>query len=530
MSDPESSSDAFFPDPVPDEDPGRTRVSARSVVIWGARATGGLVGVGVAAAVAIAAVFVTPPSWSITPPVVEVQPEPAQQTLVCPGPLLRLADDSGQNASSATPISTRPYAAFSADSGSLERSAIEQSDAGTGGTSLAPQLGIVTPVDGASPIVAGVQSDRAAAATGGNVVGYVAASCESPTLRSWIIGGSTQLGRTSILTLVNPTSVEATVDLELYAETGSVDAVGLEGIVVPAGSQRVIPVNGLALEQRAPVIGIVSSGGNVAAYVQESIIRTLVPGGVDLTGQQTPSTTLVIPGIAVLGEDALAPVNATSIDEDDTMPTLRLFAPDASTVEATVALIPAGSTLADALAAPEVDEGSVPTDAHEPAPATPEPKSFDVRLTAGTVSELPLSGVAKGEYTVVVSASAPIVGAVRASTTGKAGTDFAWYSPAAELGDRALVTTPDASTVVLAISNATQAERAVVLTGPDGDLPLTIPAGGSISTPLQSKAEYSLSGMSGLRAAVRSGEADSLVAQFPLLPPAALAEPVLVHP
>jgi len=518
MTDPVAG-DGISPEPM-DEEP-KARVSARSVAIWGARATGGAVAVGVA-------VFVTVPSWAVTPPLVVVEPEPAAQILVCPGALLRLADDAGENASAATPIGGRPFVDFVVDAGDVSRAAIAQSDAGTGDSPLAPQVALVSPNGGGTPIAAGVQSVTIPAG-GGEIIGLAATSCATPALRSWVIGGSTQLGRTSILTLVNPSSVEAVVDLSLYGELGAIDAVGLKGIVVPADSQRVVPISGFALEERAPVIGVTSTGGTVAAFVQESIIRTLTPGGVDVSGQQDPSTTLVIPGVAVAGEPALAGINATETDQDDTMPTLRIFAPGGVPTTAHVALIPAGSTLADALGNPRVEEGPVPTDAHaEEAPTVPIAESFDVEITAGGVVELPIEQVAPGEYTIVVSADQPLVGAVRASVSTKAGTDFAWYAPAGALGDRAIVAAPDADTAVLAIANPGPEDRSVTMTGADGDVVVEVPAGATALEPLEPGEQVLLEGMAGLHAAIRAG-GDGIVAQLVVEPPAALAKPVKVN-
>ncbi len=204
---------SFFPEEAEDEQ--RPRATARSIIVWGARTTGGLIGVGITVVVVIASIFVALPTWSVTPPVVEVSPEPASQMFVCPGPVLRLADDSGQNASEATPIGARPTTRFTSASGTVDVRSLDQSDAGTGGTARAPQVAFVDPVDGQTPVVSGIQSDRIPAQEG-NIVGLVTASCEQPALRSWILGGSTQLGRTSILTIDNPTNVEATVDLDLY--------------------------------------------------------------------------------------------------------------------------------------------------------------------------------------------------------------------------------------------------------------------------------------------------------------------------
>ncbi|MBO9579012.1 MAG: hypothetical protein J7480_09640, partial [Microbacteriaceae bacterium] len=214
---------------------------------------------------------------------------------------------------------------------------------------------------------------------------------------------------------------------------------------------------------------------------------------------------------------------------DDTMPTLRLLTTGAGPTRATVAIIPDGATLGEALANPRAEAADTATDAHAEAPPTePTATSFSVSLSQGAVAELPIEGIAPGEYTVVVTADEPLVGALRGSVTGPGGTDFAWFSPAGSLGDRAVVATPDADSVVLAIANPGDADRTVTLTGPDGDAELVVPGGGSVLVEVEGRSDYSLAGMNGLRAALRA-DGDGLVAQTPLQPPAPLATPVRVH-
>jgi len=543
----------------------RRRVTGRDVAVWGARTTGGLVGVGIAAVVAIAAVLIVPPSWSRGAPSVVVTPDPAQQLLVCPGSLLRLADESGANAGVASAVDV-PSVAFAAASGSPEQSALANSDAGTGGTAKAPQIARIDPSGGQSIAISGTQTSLLSKASG-SLLGLATASCEQPSLRSWIVAGSTVLGRTSVLVLVNPTNVPATVDLTLHGAAGPIDAVGLRGIVVPAASQRVVPINGFSLDQATPVIGITSSGGNVAAFLQQSIIRTLTPGGVDVSGAQSPSRQLVIPGLRVLGDDALKPLIVSAADERDIVPTLRLFAPGAAgPTTATVALIPDGKTLADALANPDDPAGEVAGDAGVSTPTTPTARSFTVALSQGAVAEVPITSVAAGSYSVVVTADVPLVGAVRQSSTGTAGTDFAWFAPADALGEQAVVVAPGSAVSgaavtptstptptagattspttsattpttapaagglgsTLTIVNPGTTAASITLASSAGSVARTVPAGGAVTLALADGTRYALSGTAGLRAAVTSGTAGFL-AQSPLLPPAGSAQPVTVR-
>lgn len=520
------------------DDASRRRVSAKDVAVWGGRTAAGLVGLGVSAVVVAGSVLWTPPTWSVTPAELVVEPEPASQYIVCPGPVLRLADDTGQNASTATPVGD-PVVAWKAISGDLDVTWLAQTDAGTGGTRQAPRIGLVEPVDGEAPNVSGAQSTRVDAVEG-NILGLTSTACRQPSLRSWVIGGSTQLGRTSLLTLVNPSNVEATVTLELVGTTGQVDAPGLEGIVVPAGGQRIVPINGLAMGQEAPMIGVTSSGGTVAAFVQESIIRTLTPGGVDVTAAQTPSSELVIPAVRVADPTALEAIGVSEIDLADTLATLRLYAPNATEpVTATVAIVPLGSTVAEALAAgPIVDEDASATDSHASGPTTPQASSLTTTLTPGVVTELPIVGLAAGDYTFVVTADADLVGGVRASTIQQAAVadgddpavDFAWFQPADSLGTVAGVATAGIPSPRLYLANTGADEVTGTLTADDGTTTeFTVAAGGAARLEVAADETYTLTGDAGLHASLVGGGDGELTA-LTIQAPAALARPVTVRP
>ena len=172
-------------------------------------------------------------------------------------------------------------------------------------------------------------------------------------------------------------------------------------------------------------------------------------------------------------------------------------------------------------------------------------------MTPGVTAELPVSGLGVGDYTVVVIASKPVVGGVRASTIADSalpdaalagGVDFAWFQPAAALGDDAVVSIPDlasdepsaaAEATALAstlwIANPTDSAATVTVT-PDGGSAQTLDLapGTAAHVDLAAGKAVRLAGVGGLSASVVTG-GPGLLAQSPLEPPPPSASPVNVH-
>ena len=293
---------AFSDDEV-DQQPKRRRPTVRGALLAGARTTSGLIGVAASVVVVVAAATIPLPTWSVTPASLVVTPESASGTRVCTGAPLRLADDTGAGAGTASALGV-PTTTVAGD-GPITVTAVAQSDAGTGGTDAAPVVLTIAPgVDGERRLDAGAQSSRIAA---GDVQGLATQTCAVPTGRQWLVAGATTLGRTSLLTIVNPTTVPAVVDLEIFTERGPVSAVGMAGIDVPAGAQRVLPLTGFVLDAESIAVRVSSSGGNVVASLQSSTIRTLEPGGLDIAvAAGDPGVSRVIPGVVVDSGPALA--------------------------------------------------------------------------------------------------------------------------------------------------------------------------------------------------------------------------------
>jgi hypothetical protein len=500
--------------------PGR----ARRAAIVGLRVITGIVGV-VVALVVIGAVGLLPlPSHRITVPTVTVTPVPSDQVRLCAGGLLRLGDDSGQNANTASSLGA-PTLRSGAIGASLSSSPLALSDADTGGGASAPDQLTIPAASGAT--LSGAQSQVPSTP---DFTGFAAASCAEPSGSIWLVGGSTALGRTTLLTVSNPSSVDATLALTILGKDGPVSAPGMSGIVVKSGAQRVIPLAGFAPDLATPVVHVQASGGQVVAFLQESIVRGLDTGGVDLLGAGVaPATHLVIPGVRVL--DAIGVSKALALsDWDDVIPAVRVAVPGAKNAKVQVSLVPQDASV--------------------------HGLAFEMDVNSGQVSELGLDSsadtdsgkvaIADGTYSVVLDSDQPIVAGVRVSTavdpasgdpaaaavsdTSAPPSDFAWFSPAAVLtGDTAVTIAPGPSPMLSAM-NPTKAAITLTLAGQDTpDLSLVVPAGGSASIAVASGGSYLLKSAAGLFAAI-SYAGSAQLGQYTIASAGPVSGPIVIRP
>ena len=504
-----------------DAHPGR----ARRAALVGLRVVAGTVGV-VAAAAVIGAVGLLPlPAHRIAVPSVTVTPDPTDQVRVCAGALLRLGDDTGQNANIPSSLGA-PSVRGGAIGGDLISEPLALSDADTGGGSSAPDELTIPPAAGAT--LAGAQSQVADAP---DYTGLAAASCAEPSGSVWLVGGSTAVGRTTLLTLANPSPVDATVAITILTASGAVSAPGMSGIVVKAGAQRVIPLAGFAPDVQTPVVHVVSRGGQVVGYLQQSIVRGLDAGGVDLVGAGVaPSTHLVIPGVRVF--DAVGVNKALALaDWDDVAAAVRVAVPGDKAAKVQVSLVPEDAKL-DGL-------------------------SFEMDVTSGQVSELGLDSAAAtdsggvaipdGMYSVVIDSDQPVVAGVRVSTavdpaggnpaaatssdTTAPPSDFAWFGASPALSGDTAVSIAAGPSPMLSAMNPTKAAVTLTLDAQDGgsDLSLAVPAGGSASVAVAPGVTYLLKGATGLVAAV-SYAGNARLAHYGISSSGPVSGPIVIHP
>jgi hypothetical protein len=156
---------------------------------------------------------------------------------------------------------------------------------------------------------------------------------------------------------------------------------------VAPGGERVVGLGGIAAEQRRVALHVSATGGRVGVHVQDSVLDGFTPAGTDLVVPgAAPSLRQVVPGVSVV---------ASTVD-DAHAPMLRLLAPGGAPTTARVTLL---------------------------GPSGPEqlPGAESVDLVPGEVTDVPLGGLAAGAYTVLVSASEPVVAAAVVTRPGAAG-------------------------------------------------------------------------------------------------------------
>ncbi|RNE59071.1 hypothetical protein EEJ31_11165 [Cryobacterium tepidiphilum] len=469
------------------------------MALAGARVGVGVAGIAVAAATVAGAALVDWPSLAAPVPSAVITPEPDQQSRVCPGPLLTLAEDSSQ-ASAATSVggAQNEYGAIDAQSTPVPVQATplmaaDNADADADGS---PVLLQADPAGSTLPQLAGSQSQTASAETIG---GLAVAACTEAVGDAWLVGGSTDLGHTSLVLLSNPSTVAATVNLTVYGETGQVDAPGSTGILVQPGSQRIVSLAGLAPNVNSPVVRVQSRGGQVAASLEESVVQGIETAGVELVGAtNAPAAEQIIPGIVV-------PRPGATSGEGDAPPA-EVAAPSARVL-----------TLGDEPATVQV--GLISEDGASTG------TSLQIQLQPGLATKVPLDGLAPGRYTMRLTADQPIVAAARTTTTD----DFAWFTASAPQKGDFLVAVADGVDPTLHLFNPGTADAKPVVTQ-DGaaSAPLTVPAGQAAVVPVAPGSLVSVTDGAGLVGSV-SYSGDGLLSAFAVTPPGALAAPITVY-
>ncbi len=477
--------------------------SKRGVARESARAIAGLVGIGVAALAIAGATWLPLPSFSVTPPSSTVVPVPSDQQRVCPGPLLALAADSSAatKASAVGIVSTQYGTSAGSDAQTQPLAPVDDPQGDLNG---APQI-VTVPSPSASakpPLIAAAQTQTVHL---DDFAGFAAASCGEADSDSWLVAGATTLGQTSLVLLSNPSTVQATVDLTIYSETGPVSSPGSTGIVVAAGTQRIIPLAGLAPNVAAPVVHVVAVGGRILASMEQSDIVGIDPRGVELAGAtRPPAQHQVIAGMAVRSINALVAAQSGEAYGSD-LPAVRVLVP--GTEEATIRVGAVGET------------------------GTSAGNSYSATVKPGVVTEIPLDHLIDGNYTVSIDSTKPIVAAARTSTVNGKAHDFGWFVASDPVADTFLAAIPagPGATLHFASSGEESPASTVKIVHGGTTSTLKVPGGGAAGLSLPSAGMYTITGAAGLYVSTSFAAAGSL-SSFAINPPGPLASPIVVYP
>ncbi|WP_187976708.1 DUF5719 family protein [Mycetocola sp. JXN-3] len=465
-------------------------VSSRSIATVSGRIVAGIAGVGVVGLVAFGFTRVTIPTITASAPSVQVHPSAAAQTRVCSGPLLQPGESGGQ----ATVIG----GVQTATSADTDPSVTPLTNPELSGTEAGSAEALRIPVAGSqTPLLAGSQSQQAGLA---GLSGFAASACAEPVADAWLVAGSTATGRTSLITLANPGTADANVVLEIFGDNGRVEAPGADGIIVRAGSQKVVSLASLAPGLEKPIIHVSTRGGHVFASVQQSSVRGLTPSGVEVAGPSAPpALSQYIPGVVIPD----APAELESDDTyDDRATALRLMVPGTTDAKVTISFVNEAG-------------GSAPM-------------SLEATVPAGVVHEIFLANLPAGSFGVKIESDQPVVGGVRVTTTN--GADFAWFASSSKIGNSARLAIAPGENPRLHLGNRGDADARVTLTPVEGDpIEVTVPAGGGAVVPVTAGAGYVMSGTGDVLASV-SYAGPSALSSFAVQPANPGSSTVTVYP
>ena len=399
--------------------------------------------------------------------------KPADQSVVCPGPLFVSGGASGTDlgAFDRTGSTTLRYSADG--TGLLEVKSIAAGDPGvvslgSGRISSISEIANATELKNTGTAAGSPQGSMVV--TGsitqlvaiGTMRGLAAASCQQPSNDIWLVGGSTAPGREALLILTNPTPNDATSDLSIYTDLGEIEVAGLSGISVLANSTTVLSIASFAPTVATLAVHVQTSGAKLAGWIQHRVMNGTESLGVDfVVPSPPPQLVSVIPGFVVRGTEAINQVAVTEA-VSDAGHSLRVFAPTGANV-----IVQIVSTSPDVF-------GAVITGVIEP----------------GTVSDFPITDLLDGNYSVFVTSDQPVYATAKAAIGNDEGTpriDFTWLSAAEPItSSRALMTSgivpPDGASYIV-LGNPLNETRSATVTSLETGVKtvIAVPALGSSS-------------------------------------------------
>ncbi|GAB2653258.1 DUF5719 family protein [Kribbella swartbergensis] len=191
-----------------------------------------------------------------------------------------------------TPLSIGPLAETSDPTGSLlVRGKIGST---TPSTKPAPQM-----IHGVGPLAAGTVGTSTTTSIEGVNRGMASTPCQLPGSDFWFVGASGASDRRDVLVLTNLDSINAEVDVTVYARGGPQDLPNARGIVVPARGTSELYLGLIARNLRDIALHVESTGGRVAPALRDNATKGGEPAGVDwLNPSSPPAKKIFVPAVA----------------------------------------------------------------------------------------------------------------------------------------------------------------------------------------------------------------------------------------
>lgn len=464
---------------------------------------GGVVAAGIAAQ--LPAIGAVPPSGTATP-------APAAQQLVCSGGAVAVGA-AGSSASALTATEGAALTQGTVDGRSLSVQRLRRGNV-NGPLATSPRLLTAPAARTAGGVAAGATSQRVGE---GDALGFVSTPCTTPTDIVWLVGGATTTGRTTVLLLTNPSRVLVTAIPDVWSERGPVDAAAVaSGIVVPPHSRRAVSLASIAPNASGIAVRVRTSGGRIAASLEQRTVRGLESGGLDLVAPTAePATDVTVAGARVAGSSVVQAA-ARSDGYGDLQPVLRVLVPGRRA--ATVSVSASGSSST----------------------------TLQRRVAAGSVVDLPLAELRDGVAGLRVVASQPVVVAARVSVISTAqpadlaptatdgggtptvdrGADLAWFPASAPLGAQAVAAVAEGPSPVLTLTNPGSTPVTARTSGAAGAATLSVGAGRTVSMAV-GEGVLRVSGARGLVGSV-SYAGTGAIAGYPVVQAGQSAHPVRV--
>lgn len=122
--------------------------------------------------------------------------------------------------------------------------------------------------------------------------------CEQPRVVQWFVGPGTTVGEDPVVTLANPDSVPALVDISVLTPAGPADDPQGQGVALAPNSVSRIPLTTLAPGAAATAVEVTTVSGRVAAALRDVRTNGLIPLGTDWVPVATgPAPQVVVAGV-----------------------------------------------------------------------------------------------------------------------------------------------------------------------------------------------------------------------------------------